>query len=132
MKKIILDKIREYSRIFLFRHIRVDGDCVGATKGMKALIKATWPEKEVYIIDSEKSEYLAFLGPDDAPVPDEMYADALAIVIDVGSADRISSDKYTLCRELIKIDHHIERDPYGDYNWVEEERSSACEMIAAF
>lgn len=132
MKRIILDKIREYSRIFLFRHIRVDGDCVGATKGMKALIKATWPEKEVYIIDSEKSEYLAFLGPDDASVPDEMYADALAIVIDVGSADRISSDKYTLCREIVKIDHHIERDPYGDYNWVEEERSSACEMIAAF
>ena len=45
MKQIIFDKIREYSRIFLFRHIRIDGDCTGATKGMKALIKATWPEK---------------------------------------------------------------------------------------
>ena len=132
MKQVIFDKIREYSRIFLFRHIRIDGDCTGATKGMKALIQATWPEKEVYIIDDEKSDYLAFLGPDDAPVADELYRDALAIVIDVATSNRISSDKYTLCREVVKIDHHIPVEAYGDINWVEEERSSACEMIADF
>ena len=132
MKQVIFDKIREYSRIFLFRHIRIDGDCTGATKGMKALIQATWPEKEVYIIDGEKSGYLAFLGPDDAPVADELYRDALAIVIDVATSNRISSDKYTLCREVVKIDHHIPVEAYGDINWVEEERSSTCEMVAAF
>ena len=132
MKQAIFDKIREYSRIFLFRHIRIDGDCTGATKGLKALIQATWPEKEVYIIDGEKSGYLAFLGPDDAPVEDELYKDALGIVIDVATSNRISSDKYTLCREVIKIDHHIPVEAYGDLNWVEEERSSACEMIADF
>ena len=132
MKKVILEKIREYGRIFIFRHVRIDGDCVGATRGMKAIIKATWPEKEVYIIDEEKSGYLAFLGEDDAPVADELYADALGIVIDVGSSDRIASDKYKLCKEVIKIDHHIPREAYGDINWGEEERSSACEMIADF
>lgn len=132
MKKVILEKIREYSRIFIFRHIRIDGDCVGATRGMKALIKATWPEKEVYIIDEERSEYLAFLGADDEPVADELYKDALGIVIDVATSNRISNEKFRLCRELIKIDHHIPVESYGDYNWVEEERSSACEMIADF
>ena len=132
MKQAIFDKIREYGRIFIFRHIRIDGDCTGATKGMKALIQATWPEKEVYIIDDEKSDYLAFLGGDDAPVADELYKDALGIVIDVATSNRISSDKYTLCREVIKIDHHIPVEAYGDINWVEEERSSACEMIADF
>lgn len=132
MKKIIFEKIREYDRIFIFRHIRIDGDCVGATRGMKALIRATWPEKEVYIIDDEKSEYLAFLGADDAPVEDELYKDALGIVIDVATSNRISNEKFALCKELIKIDHHIPMESYGDYNWVEEERSSACEMIADF
>lgn len=129
---VILQKIREYDRILLFRHIRMDGDCVGATKGMKALLKNTFPEKEILIIDDQQSDYLAFLGPDDAPIPDEMYKSALGIVLDTGSSDRISNPKYALCRELIKIDHHIEREPYGDYNWVEENRSSCCEMIAAF
>ena len=47
VKQQILDKIKEYNRIFLFRHVRNDGDCVGATKGLKSIITATWPEKEV-------------------------------------------------------------------------------------
>lgn len=131
-KELILQKIKAYSRIMLFRHVRIDGDCVGATKGLKEIIKATWPEKEVYLIDDEHSDYLAFLGPDDEPVDNCLYEDALGIVIDVGSADRISNKRYMLCKELIKIDHHIEREPYGDICWVEEERSSACEMIADF
>ena len=128
----IYERIADADTIMLFRHVRIDGDCVGAAKGLKEIILATWPEKKVYLIDAEHSDYLAFLGPDDAPVPDEVYAGALGIVIDVGNHERISNQKYALCRELIKIDHHIERDPYGDINWVEDWRSSACEMIAAF
>lgn len=128
----IYDHIRDADCIMLFRHIRVDGDCVGATKGLKEIIRQTWPEKQVYLIDDEHSDYLAFLGPDDEPAADEVYANALGIVIDVGNHERISNQKYRLCRKIIKIDHHIERDPYGDINWVEEDRSSACEMIAAF
>ncbi len=30
IKQQILNKIKEYDKIFLFRHIRNDGDCVGA------------------------------------------------------------------------------------------------------
>ena len=128
----ILEKIREYDRIMLFRHVRNDGDCVGASKGLKAIIQATWPEKEVYLIDQDTSAYLAFLGPEDEPVADELYADALGIVVDTASEARISNKKYKLCKELIKIDHHIPLENYGCLQWVEEERSSCCEMIVAF
>ena len=131
--KTILEKIKEYDRIMLFRHVRNDGDCVGSTKGLKALIQASWPEKKVHLIDpDEHSEFLAFLGPDDGDVPDELYAEALAIVIDTATTKRISNQKYKLCRELVKIDHHIPIENYGDYAWVEEERSSACQMITHF
>lgn len=128
----IFDRIRSADAIMLFRHRRMDGDCAGATKGLKRLIQNTWPEKRVYLIDSQASEHLAFLGPDDDDVADEIYHSALGIVIDVGNHERISNPKYALCPFLIKIDHHIQRDPYGQINWVEEGRSSACEMIAAF
>ena len=128
----ILNKIKEYNRIFLFRHKRIDGDCTGATKGFKEILKLTYPEKEIYIIDNEKSDFLAFLGEDDAPVADELYADALGIVLDTATTDRIASDKYALCKELVKIDHHIEVNPYGVCSWVEEESSSCCEMIVKF
>ena len=128
----ILDRIKAYHKILLFRHIRMDGDCVGATKGLKAILRLTYPDKKVLIPDDQTSDFLAFAGPDDGPVPDEFCSDALAIVIDTADQRRISNPQYRLCREVIKIDHHIPVDNYGSLNWVEEERSAACEMIAAF
>ncbi len=130
--QIILDKIKVYRRIILFRHIRCDGDAVGATKGLREILRLSYPEKEIYLIDEGHSAYLDFLGGEDEPIPDALYADALAIVLDTGSADRISNPKYTLCREIVKIDHHLERDPYGDISWVESDRSSTCEMVVKF
>ena len=132
VKQKILQKIKAYDRIFLFRHVRNDGDCVGATKGMKELILASFPGKEVYLIDQDTAAYLEFMGPEDAPVDEALYADALGIVLDTASEARISNKNYKLCKELIKIDHHIPLENYGDYMWVEEERSSCCEMIVDF
>jgi phosphoesterase RecJ-like protein len=131
IKQKILQKIKDYNRIFLFRHIRGDGDCVGATKGLKELILATWPDKAVYIVD-EAAPSLEFLGPEDAPVEDALYVDALGIVLDTASTARISNQNYTLCKELIKIDHHLPVEDYGDLIWVEEKRSSCCEMLVDF
>lgn len=132
IKQQILKKIRENDQIMIFRHIRNDGDCVGASKGLKEIILATWPEKQVLLIDQDKSEYLAFLGADDEEVEDETYAASLGIVVDTASEKRISNKKYTLCKDLIKIDHHIPLETYGSVAWVEEARSSCCEMIVDF
>ena len=129
IKQAILNKIKEYDRIFLFRHVRPDGDCMGATKGLKAILQASFPEKEIYLIESESAAYLEFMGPDDPAVDKALYADALGIVLDTASAARISDKNYRKCKELIKIDHHIPLESYGDLNWVEEERPSCCEMV---
>ena len=132
VQRAILEKIKEYNRIIIFRHSRPDGDAVGSTKGLQSLLKLNFPKKEIYLQNSDYCDYMKFLGPEDEPIADELYADALGIVVDTGTLDRISNKKYDLCRELIKIDHHIDIKPYGDISWVEEERSSSCEMIAKF
>ena len=132
VKQAILQKIKDYQRIFLFRHVRNDGDCVGATKGFKEILKDSFPEKEIYLIDEETAAYLEFMGPEDAPVDKALYEDALGIVLDTGSEARISNKNYKKCKELLKIDHHIPLENYGDLNWVEEERSSCCEMVVDF
>ena len=54
--ELILNKIREYDRIMLFRHVRNDGDCVGAPTGLKRIIQLTWPEKEVYLIAADTAK----------------------------------------------------------------------------
>ena len=128
-KQIILQKIKEYDKILIFRHFRPDGDAVGSTKGLAEIIKLTYPEKKVYLQNADFSDYMAFLGEEDALLDESEYKDALGIVIDTGTAKRASNPNFTLCKEVIKIDHHIPMESYGDYEWVEEHRSSACEMI---
>ena len=128
----ILNKIKEYNKIILFRHFRPDGDAIGSTKGLQRILKLTYPEKTVLLINDDYADYLAFLGGEDEKIADEEYADALGLVLDTGTEKRISNQKYKLCREVIKIDHHIPIETYGNYQWVEEERSSTCEMIAHF
>ncbi len=130
--RAILEKIKEYNRIIIFRHKRPDGDAVGSTKGLQRILKLTYPEKEVLLINSDYADYVKFLGGEDSDIPDEKYAESLGIVIDTATKERISNQKFSLCRELVKIDHHIPLQSYANYEWVEEERSSACEMIAKF
>ena len=128
----ILNKIKEYDKIFIFRHFRPDGDAVGSTRGFQAILQLTYPEKKIYLQNADFSDYLSFYGEEDALFPDEEYADALGICMDTATEKRLSNQKYKLCKELIKFDHHIPIEGYGDIQWVEEHRSSCCEMVAAF
>lgn len=128
----ILQKIKQYDKIVISRHLRPDGDAIGSTKGLQAMLKLTYPEKQILLINSDSSNYLSFLGGEDQQMPDEWYADALQIVIDSATTARVSNPKFQLAKEVIKIDHHIDIKPYGDLCWIEDWRSSACEMIAFF
>ncbi|MBR2346711.1 MAG: bifunctional oligoribonuclease/PAP phosphatase NrnA [Clostridia bacterium] len=132
LMKSIIEKIKSYQRIIIFRHYRPDGDAVGSTKGLQRILQLSFPEKEIYLQNSDYCDYMAFLGKEDEPIDESLYESALGIVVDTGTADRASNKKFSLCREIIKIDHHIDIKPYGDISWVEEERSSSCEMIAKF
>lgn len=131
IKQIILNKIEEYDTIIVSRHIRPDGDAYGSTRGLVKIIKDTYPQKSVYLVNEDYSEYLSFMSEEDI-VSDDIYPNALCIVIDTGVAKRISNTKFNLAKEVVKIDHHIIDNPYGDIVWVEDWRSSACEMIADF
>ena len=130
--QIILNKIKENDKIIIFRHFRPDGDAIGSTKGLARILRLTYPEKKIYLQNADFSTYLAFLGEEEELLPDEEYVDALGIVLDTATQERISNKKYALCKELVKIDHHIPVQDFGICQWVEEERSSLCEMIAYF
>ncbi len=130
--KAVLDTIKAYDRIIIFRHKMPDGDAIGSSKGLHRILKLSFPEKEIYLLNSDYSSHLAFLGGEDEPIPDEMYKDALGIVVDTATAARISNKKFSLCKSIVKIDHHIPVESYGDVEWIMEDYSSSCEMIAEF
>lgn len=127
--KEVLATIKAYDKIAIFRHFRPDGDAVGSTKGLAAILRLSFPEKDIRVLNEDYSDYLAFTGSEDT-AEDSFLSGALGIAIDTATAKRLSTKRYTLCDKLVKIDHHIPVESYGDINWEDEKKSSACEMIA--
>ncbi|MDO9629654.1 MAG: bifunctional oligoribonuclease/PAP phosphatase NrnA [Acholeplasmataceae bacterium] len=126
----ILNKIKEYDQIIIHGHKRPDGDCYGAQFGLKNIIQNSFPHKKVYVV-GETSDFVDFVGKVDT-ITDETYVGALSIVVDTAVKDRISDSRYTLGKEVIKIDHHIPVDDYGDLRWVDTTFPSCAQMIAYF
>lgn len=127
---IILNKIKSYDTIIIHGHIRPDGDCYGAQFGLKDVISSSFPNKKVYVV-GQTSDYVSFVGTPDT-IEDSVYEGALSIVVDTAVQDRISDKRYQLGKEVIKIDHHIPIDQYGDIIWVDTNFSSCSQMIAYF
>ena len=132
MFKEILKTIEAYNRILVHGHIRPDGDCYGSQFGLAEIIKENYPEKDVHVV-GDTSDFVSFLGtPEKATITDEMYKGALAIVVDCGSADRVSDQRYQTADKVIKIDHHVAQVHYGDIVYVEEESPACCQIITKF
>lgn len=130
MKTKILEAIKQYDVIILHRHVRPDPDAYGSQMGLAEIIRASFPGKEVYSV-GQPEESLRFLGEVDM-IADEKYQDALVIVCDTANEERVSDRRYTSGKQLIKIDHHPNDDPYGDLLWVDTAASSCSEMIVDF
>lgn len=130
MKEKILEMIKQYETIIIHRHVRPDPDAYGSQGGLAEILKASFPEKNIYTVGKEE-ETLHYLRRLDN-IPNDTYKGALVIVCDTANAERICDDRYELGDKLIKIDHHPNEDPYGDLMWVDTDASSVSEMIYEF
>lgn len=124
----IVAMIQQYDRIIIHRHMRPDPDALGSQCGLAEILRATYPEKDIYQVGGSV-EGLGFLAEMDE-IADDLYTGALVIVTDTANAPRISDERYKLGDKLIKIDHHPNDDPYGDLLWVNTKASSCSEIIA--
>ena len=132
IERKIVDKIEEYNKIIIVRHKRPDGDCLGSSLGLRAILRNSYPEKIIKSCGLDSVDYLNFLGSEDTDeelANHEYYKDALVIVVDTANKDRISNECFENAKEIIKIDHHILDNSYGDIEWVEEENIAVCSMI---
>lgn len=130
MKAKILQTIRLFDTIIIHRHVRPDPDAYGSQGGLAEILKASFPDKNIYIAGDDEPA-LAYLNRMDR-IPDETYRGALVIVCDTANRERISDQRFHLGERLIKIDHHPNHDAYGDIQWVDEDASSVSEMIYEF
>ena len=125
----IIEEIEKYDSIIIVRHLRPDGDCIGASFGLRDILIASYPNKKIYSVGDGVPEYLSFLGNEDI-VNDEEYEKSLVIVVDTATSKRIANEKYQNAKNIIKIDHHIAVEDYGNINYVREDYPACCQIIA--
>ncbi|PWV43672.1 MAG: bifunctional oligoribonuclease/PAP phosphatase NrnA ['Brassica napus' phytoplasma] len=125
--KFIETQIKTFDTIIIHGHKNPDGDCYGSQLGLKNMIQNTFPHKNVYVVGQTKN-HLTLLGQMDE-IPDETYQNALVIVVDCGTTQAISDQRFKLGKVVIRIDHHILIENYGNYQWVDDSFGSCSEMI---
>ncbi len=130
MFKEILQKIMEFETIIVHRHMRPDGDCIGSQAGLVHLLRNSFPGKKIYSVGDDIPEYLSFMGISDE-VLDDIYNEALVIVVDTSVKERIYDKRWEKAKFLIKIDHHDDSHPFRENNYLEfiDPRSAACSAI---
>lgn len=130
MKNEILEAINQYDTIIIHRHVRPDPDAYGSQGGLGEILRASYPDKQIYTV-GERDTGLDFLFVPDE-ISEDTYNGALVIVCDTANKERICDSRYHLGDKLIKIDHHPNEDKYGDILWVDTTVSSTSEMIYEF
>ncbi|TPE58055.1 bifunctional oligoribonuclease/PAP phosphatase NrnA [[Mycoplasma] falconis] len=127
--------IEEHDNIFIFHHIRPDGDCLGSQFGLRELIKTNYPEKNVYVF-GDNGGIFPFLEWDFdkfEDVPKDHFKNSLGVVVDANSSNRIQFAQYILDKNfthMLRIDHHpVDPDINYDYTWEDATYAAAAEQI---
>lgn len=124
----LLNTFAQYETIIIHRHQNPDPDAFGSQMGLARALRAAYPEKHIYTV-GEPAATLAWIETPDI-VPDLAYNGALVVVIDTANLARIADDRYSRGAKLIKIDHHPDREPFGDLSFVDTTASSSSEIVA--
>ena len=128
----ILDLIKAFDTIIIHRHTNPDGDAIGSQVGLKHILLHNFPAKQIYVVGDAAKHY-SFMDDcvmDD--IPDNLYENALAIVLDTSAKKLISDGRYSLAAKTARFDHHIFCEPICDVEAIDTSFESCCGLITAF
>ena len=128
----ILKKIDEYDYICLYRHVNPDYDAFGSQFGLYDLITNSFKDKVIYLEGDFSSDLIKKFNVDFSVNKPDFNNDVLGVVLDTANKERIDGESYLKCKELIKIDHHIVVDSYGDINLEDSSASSCSQIVTMF
>lgn len=121
----IVDKIKEYDNIVITRHVGVDPDALCSQLALRDSIKLTYPEKKVLAIGTGSQKFAHFGRLDKY----EKLDNALLIVCDTPDKKRVDTAVLDDYSYIIKIDHHPFIESFGGLEVIEDDKTSACEII---
>ena len=125
MYKKIFREIKKYDTIVVARHVGVDPDAMASQIALRDTIKLTFPEKCVLAVGTGSAKF-RYIGNLDKL---ENINNALLIVVDTPDKRRVDITSFDGFSEMIKIDHHPFIEKFCDIELIEDDRSSAAEII---
>ena len=130
-EELILNKIKEYKNIVVFRHENPDFDALGSQFGIKYLIEENFEDKNVYVVGQNLVNDRGNMFEKMDVLDDEFFEnnDFLAIVLDCGNEARIDDKRFKKAKYSIKIDHHPVVEDFCDLNYVIETAAATCEIV---
>lgn len=127
MKEQIKQMIEAADTIIIHRHERPDPDALGSQFGLQLTLQHQFPEKTI-LSAGEMAVSLSFMGELDQ-VEDAVYKEALVVILDTANQARIDGKVAMTGKEIIKIDHHPDEDPYAAVQLVDTTMSSTSELL---
>ena len=121
----LIKRIKEFDTIVIARHIGVDPDALCSQLALRDSIKLTYPNKKVLAIGTGSSKFIHFGKLDKL----EKVDNALLIVCDTPDRKRIDSANPEDYAYSIKIDHHPFVEKTCDLEYIDDQMTSACEII---
>ncbi len=113
-------------------HISPDGDNIGSTLSMYYALNKLG-KNVYYVLDDNPPQNLKFLVENVKILKsEEINLENYNIVaLDCGDKNRICLSKELVdnAKSIICIDHHASNDHYGDFNYIDTEASSTCELV---
>lgn len=129
LKKIVKE-IRKHNKIVVLRHVKPDGDALGSQFGLENFLKLNFKSKRIKSFGLDNLDYLSSCFPKITEPDKKFMKGSLVFVVDTANKERISGGEFlNLASKVIKIDHHLETDKFGDINIVDTKAASATEIL---
>lgn len=131
----IVGIIKQNKNFILAGHVNPDGDCIGATIALALALKKMGKEAIIYLESFlplfhylEGSQLVCTDIKNMIPLSDQVV-----LMLDSSDEGRLGEGKIFLEEDnvSINIDHHASNNSYGDFNYIEADASSTCEIVYA-
>ena len=121
----IIKRIKEYDTIVIVRHIGVDPDALCSQLALRDSILLTYPDKKVLAVGTGSVKFINIGHLNKL----ESVDNALLIVCDTPDKKRIDSAVVDDYKYSIKIDHHPFMEKFCDIEFIDDSKTSTCEII---
>lgn len=136
------EALESVERVLITTHVNPDGDAVGSSLGLRAILEAAGKRAEVVMSDPVPVKYRFMMDRPVLSVDDPSLAGLpegerfqMAVLLDASERKRAGRvldmfDKWLVDDAIeVNIDHHVGNNEFSDINIVDPERASSAELV---